>query len=78
MEIIAKILMIIEKIFDDVSEDDQIGKEQEIWLIPVFSLFARLRENGNVKKVDYLYNQLEQVTIYSYKKKGYRKSTTKM
>lgn len=78
LEIIAKILMIIEKIFDDVSEDDQIGKEQEIWLIPVFSLFARLRENGNVKKVDYLYNQLEQVTIYSYKKKGYRKSTTKM
>jgi len=66
--IIEKVILVLEGIINMFAENqpklfldqEKLNREHdEDWMAPVFNILAKLRENGNVKAIDYLYNKLE-------------------
>jgi len=66
--IIEKVILVLEGIINMFAKNqpklfldqEKLNREHdEDWMAPVFNILAKLRENGNVKAIDYLYNKLE-------------------
>lgn len=66
--VIEKVILLVEGIlimFDKqrpklFPDQTKINKEKDDeWMGPIFNILAKLRENGNVKAMDYIYNKLE-------------------